>query len=217
MLNHTLFVWYHYVAHFRNTEVSVFQREVSCWTNNNTDEWFMCDLQSVCVCVLAAEDMTMVSGREKCENGLWALCRSMQSFPRRPKVNTFTFWTGSDSTHALSLPFFLSQSGPAHVTPFDSPAPTKQKHKFSALWFKFMLHLKCVDYQQFVIFFDSFILFSVLWIMWILRFRSTLTQFLKFWLDFWVFWCGSGRKNKVIIAHHIEDTCKTTWRTNRMC
>lgn len=64
----------------------------------------------VCVCFLAADDAVMASsrGREKCESGLWTLCKLMQSFPLRLKVNTLTFWGGSDST--LSLCLFVSFS-----------------------------------------------------------------------------------------------------------
>lgn len=73
--------------------------------------WPAVYFHSVCVCmcarvcVLAVGDLMMVSGRgsETCENGSWTLCRPMQSFPQRLKVNTFTFF-GEEVTQLAFFP-----------------------------------------------------------------------------------------------------------------
>lgn len=81
------------------------------YCTNNTRGWFICDLQCicVCVCVLAADDAVMASGRgrQKCESSLWTLCRPMQSFPQRLKVNIHFLERKWLNSLSLSLSFCL--------------------------------------------------------------------------------------------------------------
>ena len=102
----------------------------------------MCDRLCVCVCVLAADDAVsvMASGREKCESGLWTLCRPMQSFPQRLKVNThfFSVFFGQEVTQlslfSLSSCLFVSfsHSAPVHVTPpVNARCPLRDPHSAS--------------------------------------------------------------------------------------
>lgn len=95
----------------------------------------------MCVCVLAAEDKVMASSKGKCENGLWILCRSMQSFPQWLEASTLTFWRGSDSTHPLTPPFSFSHSHPhpGHVTPSTSLPPWPPSQFWGSYTFKFLI------------------------------------------------------------------------------
>lgn len=95
----------------------------------------VCACMCARVCVLAVGDLMMVSSRgsETCENGSWTLCRPMQSFPQRLKVNTFTFF-GEEVTQ---LAFSLSPI--AHMTPRHWLAPVLHLHKFFFLLFEVRL------------------------------------------------------------------------------